>query len=84
MHWGRGGKGALHLGKLHPSLWLPGLLAAEGKGALHPGRVRPSLWLPEPLRPGKTQKAGATEFALWWSTRKLELHSTQEIGRAHV
>ena len=38
--------------------------AVEGKSALHPGRIRTSLWLPEPLRPGKAQNAGATEFAL--------------------
>ena len=56
--------------------------AAEGKGAPHLGRGRPSLWLPEPLRPGKTQHAGATESALLWRTRKLEPHSTQ--GPLHI
>ena len=54
----------------------------EGKGTPHPGRGRPSPWLPEPLRPGKTQNAGATESALLWRTRKLELHSTQ--GPLHI
>ena len=71
------GKGAPHPGKVRPSLWLPEPLAAEGKGTPHPGRGRPGLWLPEPLRPGKTQNAGASESALLWSTRKLELPSTQ-------
>ena len=56
--------------------------AAEGKGAPHPGRGRASLWLPEPLRPGKTQNAGATESTLLWRTRKLEPHSTQ--GPLHI
>ena len=56
--------------------------AAEGKGAPHRGRGRASLWLPEPLRPGKTQNAGATESALLWRTRKLEPHSTQ--GPLHI
>ena len=55
---------------------------AEGKGAPHPGRGRPSPWLPEPLRPGKTQNAGATESALLWRTRKLEQHATQ--GPLHI
>ena len=76
------GKGAPHPGKVCPSLWLPGPLAAEGKGAPHPGRMRPSLWLPKPLRPEKTQNTGATESALLWRTRKLELHSTQ--GLLHI
>ena len=47
-----------------------------------PGRTRASLWLPEPLRPGKTQHAGATESALLWRTRKLEPHSTR--GPVHI
>ena len=46
-------------------------------GALRPGRGRASLWLPGPLRPGKTHHAGATESALLWSTRKLELQAMQ-------
>ena len=76
------GKGAPHLGRGRPSLWLPELLAARGKGAPHPGRVRPSPWLSELLRLGKTQHAGATESTLLWSTRNLELHSTQ--GLPHI
>ena len=55
---------------------------AEGKGTPHLARGRPSPWLPELLRPGKAQNAGATESALLWSTRKLELHSTQ--GPLHI
>ena len=54
---------------------------AEGKGAPHPGRGRPRPWLREPLRPGKTQNAGATSTLLW-SARKLELHSAQ--GLLHI
>ena len=55
---------------------------AEGKGTPHLARGRPSPWLSELLRPGKAQNAGATEAALVWSTRKLELHSTQ--GPLHI
>ena len=76
------GKRALHPGRVRPSLWLPGLLAAEGKGTPLPGRVRPSPWLPEPLRLGKAQNTGTTESALLWSTRKLEPHSAQ--GPLHI
>ena len=53
-----------------------------GKRRARPGRARPSLRLPEPLRPGKTQHAGATESALLWRTRKRELHSKQ--GPLHI
>ena len=50
----------------------------RGKGAPPPGRMLPSSpWLPKPLRPGKTQNAGATKSTLLWSTRKLEPHAMQ-------
>ena len=45
--------------------------------------VRPSSsWLPELLGLGKAQNSGATESALLWNTRKLELHAKQ--GMLHV
>ena len=47
-----------------------------GKRRTTPGRGHPSLWLLEPLRPVKSQNAGATESALLWSAQNLDLHST--------
>ena len=54
---------------------------ALGPRTAHVQRA-PTPWLPEPLKPGKTQNTGATESALLWRTRKLELHATQ--GLLHI
>ena len=63
--------------------WKLRLGPRRGEGSPHPGRGSPSSsWLPELLGPGKAQNAGATESALLWRTRKLELHSTQ--GPLHI
>ena len=75
------GKGALNLGKVRPSLWLPGPLTVEGKGVLHPGRVHPSLWLPEPLAvEGKGAPHPGRVSPSPWLPEALRPGKTQNAG----
>ena len=78
----RGGKRRAAPGESAPKPLAAWATRCGGKRRAARGKGRPSLWLPGPLRPRKAQNAGATESALLWRTRKLELHSTQ--GPLHI
>ena len=75
------GKRALHPGRVRPSLWLPGPLAAEGKGTPLPGRVQPSLWLPGPLAAeGKGAPLPGRVCPSPWLPEPLRLGKAQNTG----